>query len=287
MSLAAGTDEGHGDNMAPFRWAQTGNVDYMPNFKLTNTFIALAHDLGDPWNEQCFYLKPPTCQGDSPYSWNKTNYYMGPIHPRVKLAVGQRLARAGYKLLYQKSSYNPTSYLSMGPLINGCKMDLNQAIINISFNSSYLMNGEISVDIVPFIAWYNESINSNTISETSAMEVLIDNGKQWVNVNITKDLNNVGNNINANISKFIQLNETITGLRYAWSTYPCCGTLNRDYNPCPPNSCPIQAFAKNRQGNNGNGNYSLPAVPFWAKIINNTCHCFVPQTCNAFKDTPN
>lgn len=48
--------------------------------------------------------------------------------------------------------------------------------------------------------------------------------------------------------------------RYAWSENPCCPSVNRAMIPCPPNSCPIQA-----------ANSTLPAVPFWATIINGQC----------------
>ena len=82
--------------MGRFRWTQMGSFDYLPNHELVNTFGAQAYDTGDPWNKECFYLKPPTCQGDSVYSWNETNFFMGPIHPRFKLIVGQRLATSGY-----------------------------------------------------------------------------------------------------------------------------------------------------------------------------------------------
>ena len=74
------------------------------------------------------------------------------------------------------------------------------------------------------------------------------------------------------VANSVKKNGTISGIRYAWSTYPCCGNLNREYNPCPPNSCPL--FAANDMNN-----ISTPAVPFWSQIINDTCVCFKPQTC--------
>ena len=50
--------------MAPFRWAQTANRGYFPNPQMPNSFIALAHDLGDKTNAKnkihffclCFFL---------------------------------------------------------------------------------------------------------------------------------------------------------------------------------------------------------------------------------------
>lgn len=32
----------------------------------------------------------------------------------------------------------------------------------------------------------------------------------------------------------------ITGIRYAWGSYPCCPGVNRALIGCKPNSCPIQ-----------------------------------------------
>jgi len=64
--------------------------------------------------------------------------------------------------------------------------------------------------------------------------------------------------------------QNITGIQYAWSDNPCCGNLNQKNFPCPMNMCPFQT-AKSR----------LPAIPFWAQIVNNKCKCFAPQTCDA------
>eukprot|EP01083_Nonionella_stella_P223706 796974_1 len=278
VTLAAGTDEGHGYNMAPFRWAQMGNYDYLPNpiinpaNGMTNTFAALAHDLGDPWNKQCFYLKPPTCQGNAPYSWNKTNYFMGPIHPRDKLPVGQRLAKAGYPILYGKNANNINNQMNIGPVMSGCKLNNSTKEIVITFNSSFVSSND-KIAVNPVVMWYNSSINYTNIMDWTALEVEIN--RVWYFAQIIKegsdgmsiivDLNSVNNGT-------IDVNK-IQGVRYAWSTYPCCGNLNREYNPCPPNSCPIQS---------GVGNNTLPAVPFWATINMTTgaCSCFLPQTCN-------
>ena len=284
VTLAGGTAEGHADNMAAFRWAQMGNFDYLPNimsnptmYDMTNTFAALAHDLGDPWNKQCFYLKPPTCQGNAPYSWNKTNYYMGPIHPRDKLPVGRRLAKSGYPILYGNNANNVLNQMNIGPVIAGCKLNNESRQIIITFNESFIAENQ-QIQIEPFVAWYNSSINYTNIMDWTAMEVFNEVDKTWYfvqnitmdesdSLSIIADLNTVNNGtINPN---------SITGLRYAYSTYPCCGNLDRDYNPCPPDSCPIKVFDQVN-------NISLPAVPWWSVIVNQTCQCWAPQTCNLY-----
>merc|ERR1719295_366975 len=288
VTLAGGTSEGHGQNMGRFRWTQMGSFDYLPNHELVNTFAAQAYDLGDPWNKECFYLKPPRCQGDSVYSWNKTNFYMGPIHPRPKLIVGRRLAISGYPLLYgpQSVELDPTAIAPMeneaniGPVLSGCKVmdDGNELVIEFNKTLSILpdanypngVQSDGKVHVVPFVAWYNASINWTNTDHWTAMEVEIK--KQWYFVENIKEGTD-GISVVADISSFV--GETITGVRYAWSDYPCCGTLNRNYNPCPPDSCPIKT---------GTGNMTLPAVPFWSKIVNMSCECFAPQTCDSMSN---
>ena len=44
---------------------------------------------------------------------------------------------------------------------------------------------------------------------------------------------------------------------------PTCGV-----RPCPPNSCPIRSW-----------NSTLPAAPFYAKIVDGKCKCTAPQVC--------
>jgi len=278
VTLAAGTDEGHSLNMAPFRWAQMGNYDYLPNPVLndvnfdgmTNTFAALAHDLGDPWNKECFYLQPPTCQGNAPYSWNATNYFMGPIHPRDKLPVGQRLAKSGYPILYGKAANDVANQMNIGPVLSGCLLNNVSNEIVIRFNSTF-MDSDSEITVTPFVAWYNTSVNYTNVNDWTALEVEINRVWYFVQVieegddgmSVVADLDSVnGGNVDVN---------AISGVRYAWSTYPCCGDLDRNNFPCPPMSCPI---------NGGDDKTMLPAVPFWAQIVNSTCQCFAPQTCD-------
>eukprot|EP00483_Globobulimina_turgida_P009046 UN09064 len=227
--------------MGRFRWSQLGNFDYLPNAELINTFAAQAYDSGDPWNKNCFYLKPPTCQGDAPYSWNKTNFFMGPIHPRPKLIVGRRLAQSGYPMLY-KGSTTIDNCQNIGPTLAGCKLNNVTKQIVIQFNKtlSILPDNDGKVHVYPFVAWYNTSVNYTILQDWTALEVEINrvwyfaqNIKEGTDgISIIVDLNSVNNGT-------IDVNK-ISGVRYAWSDYPCCGNLNRDYYPCPPNSCPIK-----------------------------------------------
>eukprot|EP01084_Bolivina_argentea_P298717 514820_1 len=260
VSLAGGTDEGHQATMGQFRWAQMANLDYLPNYEMSNTFVALGHDMGEPWGPHCTEKTPPVCtKPGQPYSFAETPG-KGTLHPRVKQPIGERLAYAGYNILYGKSS-NMVGY----PLISGCIMNENTKQIVVTFNSTFLNNQKVKV--VPFSAWYNKSLK---VEDWSAMQVLI--GKNWQYVDGITESTNSNNEVIVDIKSFINNGQTPQGLRYAWNTYPCCGNLNKNYNPCPPDSCPIKTAVPN-------SNISLPAVPFWAQIVNGKCKCFAPQTC--------
>ena len=105
------------------RWSQTGNYGVLPNAALPNTFLAHAYDLGDPWLENPSCTQWKCCKEYGAQYWNATScgvhfgnssasgaaecaaacegilnttYYMGPIHPRIKKPVGERLAAAAY-----------------------------------------------------------------------------------------------------------------------------------------------------------------------------------------------
>eukprot|EP01084_Bolivina_argentea_P089148 160913_1 len=92
------------------RWAQTGNLGYLPNAELPNVFGAISMDLGDP---------------TSPY---------GDVHPRYKQQMANRLSDAALNLIYgQKDVY------WFGPVANNtkCNVDSNtkKATIDINFSN--------------------------------------------------------------------------------------------------------------------------------------------------------
>ena len=277
--LPAGTSE-EGPNsphMPNFRWSQLANFDYLSNKAMGNTFAALAYDLGDPWNQNCEYVKNKgdhecVCCGDAPYSVNKTTWYFGPIHPRCKLQVGQRLAKAGYDIIY-RDQQNNNNQMNIGPLLSGCSLDNDTQKLLIAFNSTF-MNKDDKILIYKFQAWYNKSINYKTVQNWTAMEIEIDN--EWYFVDNIEE-GNKSNIIQVDLST--QFNQSminkISGLRYAYIDWSCCGSLNRTLNPCPPNSCPVQMGS--------NFTNTLPAVPFNAQIVNGTCQCYAPQTCDEFR----
>ena len=68
---------------ANVRWGQTGNATYSFDETMPNTFFATAIDLGDPYTP---YIAP-----------------LGPVHPRYKKPIGDRLADGAMNVVYGDS----------------------------------------------------------------------------------------------------------------------------------------------------------------------------------------
>ena len=91
VSLAAGTSEGHGANMANFRHAQTASYGVLPGpagSGMEKTFVAQAYDAGDPVSSASPLYRnaklAPLYQGqsradqvDSPYQIRYDSAYPG------------------------------------------------------------------------------------------------------------------------------------------------------------------------------------------------------------------
>jgi sialate O-acetylesterase len=77
------------------RWSETASYGYVPNSALSNVFMAVSMDLGDP---------------TSPF---------GSVHPRDKETVGERLALAGSAVAYGDKSVYYT-----GPLVTSATSSL-------------------------------------------------------------------------------------------------------------------------------------------------------------------
>lgn len=162
VSLADGTDEGFGRNMRGFRWSQTANYGYLPNDAMPNTFGADAYDLADPWftpicgtsstynganfngtnccvdhgnpNQKRGAMCKTSVYGIDEPAWDLNNTRdwanLGPLHPRVKKPVGDRLA-AGL----QNSLYNGTGIAS-GPVSEHVRCHLTVCLFLFLFPDS-------------------------------------------------------------------------------------------------------------------------------------------------------
>eukprot|EP01060_Flectonema_neradi_P011042 TRINITY_DN180_c0_g1_i6.p1 TRINITY_DN180_c0_g1~~TRINITY_DN180_c0_g1_i6.p1 ORF type:complete len:623 (+),score=125.99 TRINITY_DN180_c0_g1_i6:44-1870(+) len=294
VTLAPSGTEGHPD-IGGMYFAQTASYGDMPNDAFPNTFYAHAFDLGDPFSNITCYsagccpnnLKPGAfCHGCDQYcdSLNKTNFYMGPIHPRDKLPVGQRLAQACWGTVYE-----PGKVAVKGPIISGCSVSNGKLTVN--FNKELLGNDHVTVgdyqrhNNASFLQVLTNSslfclqtAAGTTRSDTlcrddgtgkAIMHEGVDSGvfqslTTWPMVNIdvagptsiTADVSNLGD---------------IYGIRYAFFNQgygDCCGLNDPTSDPCPIASCPLKSSS------------GLPATPFMARVIHGKCECVSPQVCD-------
>ena len=267
-TLAGGTSEGHGNHMGAFRWSQTGNYGTVPNPAMPNCFLASGYDLGDPWAKQCYYkncclsnvtMPKPPCSGDIRWSWWGTQYYMGGIHPRTKLIIATRLAKAAAIVVY--GGQGPTT----GPVISGCSLSSDGDTLSVRFNTTLLSAGQKVI-----VQDYNMTVGANAsaleictgeIDPKPAIDGRTKDGN-WSFVDMTDDGSGHGLSVALNGKK-------PTAIRYAWGDYVCCGTRDRTYTPCPPGSCPVMSSPA-----------MLPAMPFFALIQDGKCKCIPPQVCD-------
>merc|ERR1712154_63395 len=188
-----------------------------------------------------------------------TQWFMGPIHPRPKIFVGERMARGVSKFVYNNDE------IYSGPVLSGCVIDDASKTLTVQFDQSLMYGEELFYQ--PFEAWYDETL---TVEYQNAF-MLNGNSSAWYSIadeDVTVNVKD--NSVTLDVSGYYSNGKnTLNGIRYAWSDYPCCGNLNKGDHPCPMNMCPFQT-SKTR----------LPAVPFWAEIVDNKCKCFAPQICS-------
>jgi sialate O-acetylesterase len=188
VTLASGGSEG-GSDIGGMRWSQTANYGSLPAPEMPNTFLAHAYDLGDPWQnsfcqaqgccwQQARGFNATKCGGlatkcvDACKALTNTSFYMGPIHPRIKKPVGERLAFACSNLVY-----GGTGAVS-GPTIAGCSVV--GTTIEVKFNASLLKGG--SVGVKPY---------TGNAAAGSAMKVLVDKRFWCENTVLTAEVDGV------------------------------------------------------------------------------------------------
>eukprot|EP01060_Flectonema_neradi_P024253 TRINITY_DN3290_c0_g1_i1.p1 TRINITY_DN3290_c0_g1~~TRINITY_DN3290_c0_g1_i1.p1 ORF type:complete len:628 (+),score=111.00 TRINITY_DN3290_c0_g1_i1:66-1886(+) len=295
VTLAASGTEG-GTDIGGMYFAQMGSYGVVPNPVMPNTFLAHAFDLVDPWTNGSCYDKccpnipePGTdCTSCAGYceSFFSTPWYMGPIHPRDKLPVGERLAQAAAGSVYK------TGAQTTGPVISGCAVEGNSLLIK--FNSTYLGNDKLLVDdyyhpnTATFLQVLVEEdlfcLQTQRTSDKDSTLCLDDGTGKTVNhtgVPISTFMSlDTWPMLNVSVSGSAQITadltplngKTIYGVRYAFfdSSYNNCCALNAPTSgPCPLAGCPLKGTPSN-----------LPANPFIAKIVNGKCQCVSPMVCD-------
>ena len=297
VTLAAGTSEGNGKNMAGMRFSQSCNYGVLPNSACPNTFLAQAFDISDPWEsfdcdgQHCSLPDPktgaygPNCI--SPWTdlskWDpimlplaamirndSTPSYMGGIHPRIKPPVGVRLAQA-----FLNGIRGDGSKAATGPTISSCTTSSNS--ITVRYNSTLLRNERVTVssfntdmstwgtnDSLFFMACFSNSGGKDCLSENAQ--------KLWVAC--TAVAGSDGESVIITIPPAPSSGGTLSALRYAWplsdSGDTCCPDkmYTSGYAACIPANCPVKLSET-----------FLPGNPFYASIIDGACVCLAPQQC--------
>ena len=144
------------DNTAKIRWAQTADWGFLPNPRLPHGFVAMAYDQPDPQNgTHCFWNTtrrectnvpyPEMCVAGKEVCPPPAGLMGGNIHPRNKLLLGERIARAAKAM-----AYNDVDVAFTGPVVTGCSVtsdhagdfsDGGDSTVAFSFNET-LMRGE-------------------------------------------------------------------------------------------------------------------------------------------------
>ena len=288
VTLAASGSEG-GADLGSMRLAQLAGYGVLPNAAMPNTFLAQAHDLDDPFiNQTCDSLRccpynfnqsfhPHGCAGCDGYcdSLMGTSWYMGPIHPRSKKPVGQRLAQAAAVAVYGLPG------AATGPTISGCRVDAAGASVTVTFNASLL--GADAVQVQPYPPAYNNVSASGLAvlvdpdgfcfqgkggrcfddGSGSAGPNQTDSPKSWVFVDIAEAS---ATSITVDLAR---AGGAIFGIRYAMEDATCCQHYAPSSEPCAVASCPLMGRASR-----------LPANPFMARVVGGRCVCMPPQECD-------
>lgn len=174
VTLASSGSEG-GPNMGAMRLAQTAGYGVVPNEAMPNTFFAQAGDLLDAWGPAtgpCFDAAASdwNCCPKGSYTANRSSatcnagthgkpeicdpacaaaagtVTKGGIHPRSKLPVGERLATAGFTVVY--NGKGPGT----GPTLSSC--NVSSTVLTIEFNTTLLAGDKVVLN------QYNSSLNN-------------------------------------------------------------------------------------------------------------------------------
>jgi hypothetical protein len=312
VTLASSGSEG-GPNMGAMRWAQTGSYGVLPSPELPNTFLAQAYDLDDEWGPDagpCFDhtwaccpkgYNATKCAGREtlcqPACFNSSSYQpvaMSGIHPRSKLQVGQRLARAAYNLVYGGTR------AFTGPTLAGCTA--SGSTLTINFNTTLLRGERLALQSIinaggsQLFVQTNATLfcmESQCVTNASSGGCVTppphqatpyvcpvyaggdgvtqlpgkEFGSGWVQLNFTAAPS--GTAILVDLSP---LNGTVpTAVQYAWGLPSCCDNRHDPdlyvTHGCIAN-CPIMSSS------------GLPANPFQARIVAGKCQCVAPQVCD-------
>ena len=253
--------------------------------------------------------KGPLCVGDhrGEYALNATRDWaqLGPLHPRVKKAVGMRLAQSLHAV-----AYNGTA-IAAGPVFDGCDIAADGLTLTLRFDKKLLKGERVLFDATNTIEKEDTALYvllNDTVDTTSLAFVRNMEANHQPNHNYFgpyRDGNEMGVRgwvpVAASVGPTLDTltvdlgglptGSKVAAVRYAvgsggynsstgerldrrlGSSRICCGPhVDTALQPCKPENCPIKA----------SGPGSLPASPFFAAIDwkRRRCQCFSPQECS-------
>lgn len=214
------------DNTAKIRWAQTADWGFLPNPRLPHTFIAMAYDQPDPRNgSHCFWNTtthkcdnkpyPDACLVGKEICPPPAGLMGGNIHPRNKLLLGDRIARAAKAVVYGDAKLAFT-----GPVVTGCflgQTDSGSPKITLSFNETLLRGEALRVRV------------------TRGFEVRNAATGNWSWVTISSPL---GVQAKPSVDIDVPAGTTVDAVRYNWLDNIACPGAYCDYTrPTANQSC--------------------------------------------------
>jgi hypothetical protein len=216
------------DHTAEIRWAQTADWGFLPNPRLPHTFVAMAYDQPDPkngshcfWNttsDTCTNVKyPGACLAGKEICPMPEGLEGGNIHPRNKLLLGDRIARAAKAMAYGDATVPFT-----GPVVTGCSVSAIGRSSTGSAGSSSSSGGGTTVTFT-----FNETLlrgESIWIKVTRGFEVRNAATGNWSWVAIASP---VGIQSAPTVEIPVPPGMTIDGVRYNWLDNIACPGASR------------------------------------------------------------
>mmetsp|Transcript_31366 Transcript_31366/g.50287 ORF Transcript_31366/g.50287 Transcript_31366/m.50287 type:complete len:616 (+) Transcript_31366:184-2031(+) len=279
VTLAGGTGEGHDDQMAEFRNSQMA--------PLKNVFMAHAYDLADPW------YKFPECKktGCCPKNWNpafvpesyctkmkpswnhtidgdwfadKVSFYMGPIHPRTKRRLGDRLALITLGQKYTNQNIMSPKFKSI-TINNGTasvKFDVGDdklGLVSTGVRSIALKACVGNETVCKCRTWKATKASASWFCTNPAWPALNEGPLGWMPGpnNFLKHWK-VIDEVNVLDNRFeFKAPDDMFSVAFAWETLPCCDhtKIDNGRTPCPPASCKMYTKM-----------YGLPIDPFFVEV---------------------
>jgi sialate O-acetylesterase len=258
------------DNTAKIRWAQTAEWGFLPNPRLPHTFVAMAYDQPDPRNGSHCYWNTTTKECDRTVKYPQTcltgkeicpppaGLMGGNIHPRNKLLLGDRIARAAKAIAYGDDKIAFT-----GPVVTGCVANTDGRV-TFSFNET-LMRGE-----------------ALRVKVSRGFEARIASTGNWTFVPIATPLG-----VQADPSVTINAISAVDAVRYNWLDNVACPAAYCDYTkPLVNQSCSNGGSAHHRHDTDVNfwwcfnpmetialytAASALPAPPFTLEVVDGKC----------------